>query len=174
MSIKNSHIALQFKKYFRQRMLAPRLQRLAGLSLFSGLSAGELRIVDALLHQRAYLAGEVIFDEGEEGQALYIILDGSVEIRRQLPGDSGDGGLLAELKAGAFFGDMALLDASPRTAQARASTTCALAVFFREDFMNLMETHARIASKVSLEMARQMGARVRQLAGERSPVRQQL
>ena len=164
-------MSIAIKNPFRRRLMAPRLQRLAGLSLFAKLTAGELRIVDALLHQRAYLAGEVIFDEGEEGQALYIILDGTVLIRRQA---APEGEILAELKPGAFFGDMALLDAGPRTAQARAASTCILAVFFREDFLALLDTHARIASKVSLQIARQMGARVRHSAGERSPVRQTL
>ncbi len=159
------------KSLFRKRMMAPRLQRLAGLSLFSALTASELRIVDGLLHQRDYLKGEVIFDEGEEGQALYIILDGSVDIRRQHVKDDG---LLAELQPGALFGDMALLDNSPRAAQARAAETTSLAVLFREDFLALMDTHARIASKVAWQLARQMGARVRQHVGERSPIRQQL
>lgn len=163
---------MAFKNPFRrQRTLAPRLQSLAELSLFAGLARAELRIIDGLLHQRDYLAGEVVFDEGEEGQALYIIIDGTVEIRRQFVDEEI---ILSVLKPGAFFGDMALLDASPRSAQARAASNCSLAVFFREDFLSLMDTHARIASKISLQIARQMGARVRQSAGERSAVRQQL
>ena len=157
--------------FTRQLTMAPRLQRLYGLSLFAGLTRGELRLIDGMLNQRDYLDGEVVFDEGEEGQALYIILEGAIEIRRQL---AEEGVVLSVLKGGAFFGDMALLDAAPRSAQARAASSCSLAVFFREDFLGLMDTHARIASKISLQIARQMGARVRQSAGERSPVRQQL
>jgi CRP/FNR family transcriptional regulator, cyclic AMP receptor protein len=162
----------RFLNRFRKRLLAPQLRRLSELSLFSALTPGELRIVAALMHQRNHLAGEIIFDEGEEGQALYVILEGRVEIRRASIDSTG--GMLAELQPGAFFGDMALLDASPRTAQARAACACSLTVFFREDFMRLMDTHARIASKVALQMARQMGARIRQSTGERSSVHAQL
>lgn len=138
---------------------SPHLRQLREVTLFSGLSPRELAIVDGLMHRRHYQAGEVVFDEGEEGQAIYIILEGSVELRRA---GQGEGGRLAELGPGNFFGDMALLDRSPRAAQARATTACQLAVYFREDFVTLMETHARIASKIALQLAVQMARRLRE------------
>jgi CRP-like cAMP-binding protein len=61
---------------FRPKKTTPRLERLRNLSLFVNLTPPELRIVDGLLHERDYLAGEVIFDEGEEGQAIYIVASG--------------------------------------------------------------------------------------------------
>jgi CRP-like cAMP-binding protein len=128
------------------------------VSLFKGLSLRELTIVDALVHTRSYLASEVIFDEGEEGQAIYIVLEGTVELAR--PG-LGEAGRIAEIGPGAFFGDMALLDNMPRAAQAKAMTDCVLAVYFREDFLTLMDTHARIASKIALQLAQQMAQRLR-------------
>ncbi len=70
-------------KLFGPTKSSPRLERLHGLSLFVNLTAGELRIVDGLLHERSYLPGEVIFDEGEEGQAIYIIASGEVLISRR-------------------------------------------------------------------------------------------
>ena len=69
-------------KLFGSQKSSPRLERLHGLSLFVNLTPAELRIVDGLLHERSYLAGEVIFDEGEEGQAIYIIASGEVLISR--------------------------------------------------------------------------------------------
>ncbi|MCB1890894.1 MAG: cyclic nucleotide-binding domain-containing protein, partial [Rhodocyclaceae bacterium] len=62
---------------------SPRLKQLRALSLFSTLSPRELKTADNLLHERSYLQGEVIFDQGEEGQALYIIETGKVLICRQ-------------------------------------------------------------------------------------------
>lgn len=146
---------------FRPRKTAPRLERLRHLSLFVNLTPGELRIVDGLLHERRYLEGEVIFDEGEEGQAIYIVASGDVLICRQ---GQGEAGRLAQLGAGTFFGELALLDNSPRSAQARAATACDLIVFFRDDFTGLLDTHARIASKISRELARHLGARMRDMA----------
>jgi CRP-like cAMP-binding protein len=169
---------------FRPRKTTPRLERLRNLSLFVNLTPAELQIVDGLLHERDYLAGEVIFDEGEEGQAIYIIASGDVLICRQEEGDAGrapqsdvtdqgtshprrrqsDTGRLAQLGPGTFFGELALLDNSPRSAQARAATACQLIVFFRDDFVGLLDTHARIASKISRELARHLGARMRDMA----------
>ena len=149
---------------FRAKQTTPRLERLRALSLFVDLSPADLSIVDGLLHERDYLAGEVIFDQGEAGHAMYIIIEGDVVICRQ--GQPEDG-LIARLDGGAFFGDLALLDNQPRSAQARAATPCKLAVFFREDFFSLMETHSRIASKILPQLARHIGRRLREMASER-------
>ncbi|MDP2810782.1 MAG: cyclic nucleotide-binding domain-containing protein [Rhodocyclaceae bacterium] len=146
---------------FRPRKTTPRLERLRNLSLFVNLTPAELQIVDGLLHERDYLAGEVIFDEGEEGQAIYIVAAGDVLICRQ---GQGEAGRVAQLGPGTFFGELALLDNSPRSAQARAATACQLIVFFRDDFVGLLDTHARIASKISRELARHLGARMRDMA----------
>ena len=146
---------------FRPAKTSPRLERLRNLSLFVNLTPAELRIVDGLLHERDYLDGEVVFDEGEVGQAIYIVASGEVLICRQ---GQGNAGRLAQLGAGTFFGELALLDDSPRSAQARAASACRLIVFFRDDFVGLLDTHARIASKISRELARHLGARMRAMA----------
>lgn len=151
----------------RQPELSPRMQRLQNTALFSSLTPLELRIVDALLHERHYLPGEVIFDEGEEGQALYLVLAGRVAIAR---GQGSAQQLVAELEPGAFLGDLALLDDSPRNAQARAIAPCEMAVFFRADFMGLMETDAVIGYKISLALARHIGHRLRAWMDGRSQV----
>ena len=54
--------------FFEDRKETPRLGTLRQLSLFATLSRLELRVVDGLLHERRYMKGEIIFDEGEEGQ----------------------------------------------------------------------------------------------------------
>jgi CRP-like cAMP-binding protein len=143
---------------FKSPALSPRLLRLKESALFATLTPLELNIVDRLMHERCYLADEIIFDEGEEGQALYLVMSGRVTISRQA-GASRE--LVAELSPGAFFGDLALLDNSPRNAQTRALDNCELAVFFRADFMGLMETDAVIGYKIALALARHIGSRLR-------------
>lgn len=144
---------------FRNKKDTSRTERLRALSLFVNLTPGELKVVDGLLHERQFLKDEVIFDKGEEGQAIYIIIDGSVLI---LPRGKLVDGQIIELGPGSFFGDLALLDNSMRSAQARAAANTTLAVFFRADFMGLLETHGVIASKISLELARHIGKRLRE------------
>ena len=135
-----------------------RIGQLRKLGLFSTLQARELRVIEELLHDRSYLKGEVIFDQGEEGQALYFVTSGSVLICRQGEPDTGK---IVEIGAGALFGELALLDGSPRSAQARAAEDCVLSALSRADFKGLVETHAVIASKIALQLAREMGQKLR-------------
>jgi CRP/FNR family transcriptional regulator, cyclic AMP receptor protein len=151
-----------FFGFLKSPPLSPRLQRLKNSTLFGSLKPLELKIVDGLMHERRYLPGEIVFDEGEEGQALYLVMSGRVAITRA----SSEGTQpVAQLEAGSFFGDLALLDDTPRNAQARAVEACELAVFFRDDFLALMETDAVIGYKISLALARQIGMRLRQWMG---------
>jgi CRP/FNR family transcriptional regulator, cyclic AMP receptor protein len=149
---------------FQSKATSPRLARLRTLSLFVELTSAELAVVDALMHERDYLPGEVVFDQGEEGQAVYIVLDGEVAIRRYDEALAGGVDELALLTVGTFFGELALLDSAPRMAQAQAMSTCKLAVFFRDDFLGLLDTHGRIASKIARQLARHIGRRLRELA----------
>ena len=143
---------------FQSRTETPRMTTLRRLPLFATLSRRELRVVDGLLHERRYLKGEVVFDEGEEAQALYVIIAGRVLICRQAQPESGR---ITEIDAGAVFGELALLDNAPRSAQARAAEDCSLASFSRGDFESLLDSHLVIASKISLQLARQLGRQLR-------------
>lgn len=153
--------------FLKSPPLSPRLHRLKNSALFHSLTALELKIVDELMHERRYLTDEIVFDEGEEGQALYLVTSGRVVISRS----HGSGfNVVAELGPGSVFGDLALLDDSPRNAQARAMENCELAVFFRADFLGLMETDAVIGYKISLNLARLIGQRLRDWMGGRPQV----
>lgn len=144
---------------FDDRKETPRLRTLRQLSLFATLSRRELRVVDGLLHERRYLKGEIIFDEGEEGQTVYVIITGRVLICRQGEPETGR---ITEIGAGVVFGELALLEDAPRAAQARAIDDCVLASLARGDFEGLLDTHAVIASKISLQLARQLGRQLRE------------
>jgi CRP/FNR family transcriptional regulator, cyclic AMP receptor protein len=136
----------------------PRLQLLKNVVLFKDLSMRDLAMVDGLMHERQYLADEIIFDEGEEGQGLFLVLSGRVKI--VLPSNAPS--FLLELGPGAFFGEVALLDQSVRTAQARAVEDTQIVVLFRAEFYSLLETHSSIASRISFQLARVLAARLRQ------------
>jgi CRP-like cAMP-binding protein len=136
----------------------PRLKLLKNVVLFKDLSMRDLAVVDQMFHARHYLADEVIFDEGEEGQGLFVVLSGRVKIT--LPADIDN--VLIELGPGAFFGEVALLDQSVRTAQARAIDDAEIVALFRTEFYSLLETHSGIASRISFQLARVLAARLRQ------------
>ena len=143
---------------FKRQAEHARINQIRQLGLFSTLTARELRVIDDLLQERQYLKDEIIFDEGEEAQTLYIVLSGAVLICRQGEPESGR---IAEVPAGVLFGELALLDGAPRSAQARAAEDCVLASLSRADFKNLIETNAGIASKVAYRLAWELGQKLR-------------
>jgi CRP-like cAMP-binding protein len=162
---RNSHFGNIFMGWFGHGANRTSGKHLMGKAeLFRDLSDREMRIVDGFVHTRQFLPGEVIFDAGEEGQALYVIVSGKVAI--SLPGRHD--APLALLHDNDFFGELGLLDDWPRSAQTRAVEMTELAVLFRGDFERLMESDARIASKIAMQLARHLGQRLRQML-EQSP-----
>jgi CRP/FNR family cyclic AMP-dependent transcriptional regulator len=89
---------------------------------------------------------------------MYIILNGRVRIFRR-EGDTEHE--IALLGPGAYFGELALLDGAPRTANAVAVENSCLVGFFRPEFLEILETHGRIGAKISLALARITGTRLR-------------
>lgn len=150
-------------RLLKSRATPNRKAALAGIALFSDLTRRELKIVAGMIHERAFLAGEVVFDEGEDGQAIYLVLDGQVTICAQGRPDQP----IVTLDPGAFFGELALIDGGPRSAQARAATDCTVGVMFRGDFHNLMQSHALIAAKVSFRLAQHYARILRRQTAER-------
>ncbi|MGE5259884.1 MAG: cyclic nucleotide-binding domain-containing protein [Actinomycetota bacterium] len=78
-----------------------------------------------------FAAGDVIFAEGDKGDKMYVIRSGEVEIER-------DGKVVETLSSGAIFGEMALIDGSPRAATARAKTACEAAPVTEKTFLFLV------------------------------------
>ncbi len=85
-----------------------------------GLSAQELRLLATYSREEHFPPNAMIFAEGEDGDALYIVVDGSVRISRMVPGMGEE--CLSILERGEVFGEMALIDDLPRSADARAHT----------------------------------------------------
>lgn len=93
--------------------------------LFDTLSEAEKGIVRTYAEECRYAAGETIFEQGDAGDALFILLDGMVDaVVRQEPG--GRGIRVNSMSKGAVFGEMAILDPQPRSATIVAveDTTC--------------------------------------------------
>jgi CRP/FNR family transcriptional regulator, cyclic AMP receptor protein len=132
------------------------LESLRSVPLFASLddeAAGALR---GLLEPEARPAGSVLFRKGDPGGAMYLIEGGRVRIH--IHDDDGQEVTLAELAAGDFFGEMAILDGKPRSATATVSDDARLAVLSREDF------HAFVGRtpQVALSMLAAITERLRQ------------
>lgn len=82
------------------------------------LSPLEINFLTSLSRERKLKAGQILFHEGDPGDAMYVVLEGRVLISKFIPGAGEEA--LAFLERGDYFGEMALIDRAPRSAQARA------------------------------------------------------
>ena len=98
-------------------------------------------------------SGKIIFREGEPGDQMYIIQDGSVRISKEIAGKEH---ILAVLAKGDFFGEMAIVNQVTRTATATAVGTVKLLAFNREGFISMIEKNARIALNISDKLCRRL------------------
>ncbi|MGE5820038.1 MAG: cyclic nucleotide-binding domain-containing protein [Deltaproteobacteria bacterium] len=122
-----------------------RVQLLAKVPLFSGLSQRQLGKLLVKLFERNYEAGETVFLQGDAGKALFIVLSGKVSIFRD---NNETEEQLATLTAGGYFGELALIDDQPRFATARADEPTGLLMLYKTDFDDLIDGHKAIAIKV--------------------------
>lgn len=134
--------------------------KLKNVSLFSELSKRELEAIAGLMQTESHAKGVKIFQEGEPGDALYIIDTGSVRISKNIPGVGEEA--LAVLEAGSVFGEMALIDDAPRSADAIAHTDVALLVMYRNEFESMLFVDKELAYHVLSAMLRVLAARLRE------------
>jgi CRP/FNR family cyclic AMP-dependent transcriptional regulator len=130
------------------------------IPLFEGLNSAQLGQVAAITSERRYQAGEKVFREGEVGDEFFIILDGRVRISKQVPGVGEEA--LAVLEPGAYFGEMALVDDTPRSADAIAHSECTLRIIKREQLDTLMFTNKDIAYQLLWTFVRTLAVRLRE------------
>ena len=97
--------------------------------IFPVLGQSERETFIASARPRSFRAGEPIFHMGDPGDSMMLVETG--EVRISYPAPDGRAVVLSELKPGAVFGEIALLDGGQRSADATASTNCTLLVFER-------------------------------------------
>ncbi|GAB4577993.1 MAG: hypothetical protein Fur0022_07250 [Anaerolineales bacterium] len=125
------------------------------ISLFSDLPEEMIAQIAQEVRVQQLAAQEVLFHKGEEGDTLYFIQTGEIEIFDEAEGNKKT--MLATLKAGEYFGEMALIEEKPRSASARAVTPTSLLTLDRKTFLALLENNA----KLSLKMTSVIAARLR-------------
>ena len=145
----------------RWKRSSPELDRIKFLktvTFFNELSDRQLKTVSGTLFERKYETNELIFEEGQPGAALFLILDGrvAVEMRRENHTTT-----LAILERGAFFGEMALLDEAPRSANARSLEQTYTLALYRNDLSQLIQRDPQTACQIYRALAHMVGDRLR-------------
>lgn len=127
---------------------------LATVPLFANAPTRALQIAADAVQRRSYPAGEVMFREGDEGEAVYILRDGTVKLSKVDLG--GHEKTLALLRPPEFFGEMALLGDTTRSATAAAATATEVLLLFGDDFHRLMRDNPRIGLNVTTTLAHRL------------------
>jgi len=119
---------------------------LGTFALFRGLSPAILARIAGAFGIERHPAGAVVFREGEAGDKLFLIVQGTVRISQRL-GTAGEEAL-AILHAGDYFGDMALIDAHPRSADAIVDEETVAYTIRRHEFLKLLRGDAELTINV--------------------------
>lgn len=131
-------------------MAAVPVETLRRVPLFEDLDAGELRSIADSMHEANVPAGATVTAEGGPGDGFFVIESGEAEVAIE-------GKPRATLTAGDYFGEIALLLGSSRTATVTAVTDLRCYALTPWDFRSLVEGHPAIAWKVMQSMAARLG-----------------
>lgn len=137
--------------------------------IFENLDDREVGEILRISHERRFPKGETITQEGEQGDSMYILFDGSVEVSKTLTMKLEEGDfterekILTRFKAedNLVFGEMAMIDKEKRSASVVSTTDCILLEIKREDFLGLIEKMPEMGVKVLKKMAELLARRLR-------------
>ena len=143
------------------------VQVLQGMPLFRNVDLKRLRVVAMMGESRTYREGERLFEQGDEGDAAFIIINGDVDVLVRVDGGEQS---VAVLGKGELFGELGVLCDQPRTSAIAARSELETLRLDRNTVMNLM----REFPDISLEMVRILGARLERTTRELSQARASL
>ncbi|MBI5529173.1 MAG: cyclic nucleotide-binding domain-containing protein [Deltaproteobacteria bacterium] len=127
--------------------------------LFENLLPDELEMLSELSQMKEYKAGDLVFNEGDVGNSLFVIVSGEIDVLRK----DGEGRLkpIAALKEPEFFGEMSLIDKELRSASVQAKTGTTLLVLTNENLHSFAKVFKNGFTMVVINIARVMSARLR-------------
>ena len=133
---------------------------LAESPLFDNLLPNELSMLAEVFSVRDYEGGQVLFNEGDVGDAMYVIAQGSVEILRK--NAKGSLTTIATIDAPQFFGEMSLIDKEYRSATVRAKTKATLLELTNENLHIFAKNYRNGFTWVVVNIARVLSSRLRE------------
>jgi CRP-like cAMP-binding protein len=119
--------------------------------LFAGMGEPSLQVIARTLRARRFRRGEVLFHEGDPGDALFIVASGAVKV--VVPSEDGEEAILATLRRGDFLGELALLDGAPRSASAVALESTEALALPRDQFRALVANEPAIRDALLASVA---------------------
>lgn len=127
--------------------------------LFKGLNDKEIQAVAELGTLKKIAKGEIVFAENSEGKDFFLVVNGAVSINKNVAG--GRKRNLSNLKKGDIFGELALFDSQPRSADAEATEDSEVIEFSNEKFRNLLKNNLVISFIIQTRIIRVLCRRLR-------------
>lgn len=143
------------------------LMRLSKLEIFSDFSSGSnedklvLEKVCKCLGQKEFTAGSVIINEGDDGDILYILYQGSVSVLRNTPDAERFAVVNLNAEQNVFFGEVALIDKDKRSASVIAQSDCKTLTLTGEDFLKLCDEEPKLGYKSCFRIAKRLASSLR-------------
>lgn len=137
---------------------------LAGVDLLRSLKPEEMDRLAQGAAKLAYAAGEVLFHQGDPGETLYVVRHGRVAV--SVKGGEGRDVAVAQLAAGAFFGEMSLLTGEPRSATIRADTDTQVLAVSKALIGDLLQTDPDLAARLAAVLEARQADRQAKLAAQ--------
>lgn len=135
------------------------IQLLGRIKFFASLPKSHLRRLAEIGVEEEHHGTEAIFHEGDKGDKFYLIIEGAVRISRNVAGMGEEA--LAVLRAGDYFGEMALIDDFPRSASALVHEACKLFVIRKEALEDLLFVDRDLAYELLWSFVRTLSGRLR-------------
>jgi len=130
------------------------LHSLRRCALFAHVDDERLDALARSLRRRRFRRNEVIFHQGDIGDSLQILASGAVKI--VLPSAEGEEAIIATLRRGDFFGELALLDGTPRSATATASEASETLSLPRETFLRMLDQDPQLTQALLSGLATEL------------------
>jgi CRP/FNR family cyclic AMP-dependent transcriptional regulator len=131
-------------------------------ALFGGVSDEGMEVIRPLLKEERFGKGDLIVKEGDSGDRLYFICEGSVEVLKDVSSATGDAHRqLAVLVAGDTFGEMELIDIQLRSASVKALEDVSALTLSNRDMHRIYKSNLEVFTMVVMNMAREISRRLR-------------
>lgn len=136
------------------------IELLKKIPLFENLSEYEFEEMDKICVRETYNKDTILFFEGDPGNRCYVLITGEVRISKYIPNIGEEA--LAVLKAGDYFGEMALIDNFPRSAHAIANTNIEVLAINKTDLDKMLIADRELGYKLLWTFTRTLSKRLRE------------
>ncbi len=135
--------------------------------IFAGIDPKRLRLLAFMSESLTYRAGELLFDQGDEGDSAFVVIDGSASVLINIGGEKKE---VAVIGSKQIFGEMAVLCDIPRTAAIGAKSDLEVLRIDREAFLKLLTEFPEVSLQVMRFLAARLEATTKDLGAAQAEI----